>query len=222
MPKAVYKLMNRRTTTTLPLVMLTFLISTNLFANASLSMNANLWNILYSVKMPFHPTASGSNAFFFDFPDSKTGEIDYLTQNVSGPIVGSALSATITITTTGTPTFDYKTETGNTCTFPAHARFYIQKVMSNDNYVRWWANPISLTLAAGTVKLVVPLNPSQWQDTWGHVGNSSAAATSGFKSSLARPTQIGLTFGGGCFFGHGVRVTNGTARFKVTDFNIAK
>ena len=77
-------------------------------------------------------------------------------------------------------------------------------------------------MAAGTVKLTVPLNPSQWQDTWGHIGNSSAEATAGFKSSLANPTQIGITFGGGCFFGHGVRAQDGTARFKVTDFKIAK
>ena len=32
--------------------------------------------------------------------------------------------------------------------------------------------------------------------------------------------HIGVTFGGGCFFGHGVNVSGGAARFIMTRFEL--
>jgi hypothetical protein len=32
--------------------------------------------------------------------------------------------------------------------------------------------------------------------------------------------NVGFTFGGGCFFGHGVSVSGGKAKFYVTSFTI--
>ena len=43
---------------------------------------------------------------------------------------------------------------------------------------------------------------------------------SGFKELLGKMGNIGLTFGGGCFFGHGVNVSGGSAKFIVTGFAI--
>ena len=187
-----------------------------------ISMNAAYWNFLYGINTPVHPVAINANSFYFYFPDISKGkgQVDYLTQNVSGPIVGTSLSTTITITTTGTPYFEYHTEANNTCVYSAHVRFYIQKEMTNNNYVRWWSNPVSYELKSGSGKMVAPLDPGQWQDTYGHVGNSSSAATAGFKATLASPNQVGMTFGGGCFFGHGVGVKGGTAKFRVDNFKI--
>lgn len=185
-----------------------------------ISMDPRKWNILYSVGMPRNPRATSSTSWIFDFPDISQGEIDYITQNVSGAIVGSNLIAELQITTQGNTVFDYKTESGNTCDFPAHVRFYIQRAWTNNNYDRWWANPIAFKLEAASAVLSVPLDPSQWTDTWGHRGSDDAASIAGFKKALYEVTQIGLTFGGGCFFGHGVRVVGGTADFQVTQFRI--
>jgi len=181
-------------------------------------MAAKNWDILYSIGMPRTPTALSGTSWFFDFPDISKGEIDYLTQKVTGSIKASSISINMEITTTGTPEFDYKTEPGNTCVSPANARFYIQRAWNNDNYVRWWSNPVAIPLVAGPNSVRVNLTPSEWTDTWGNRGDKDAESVAGFNKTLESPQQIGMTFGGGCFFGHGVRVVGGTAKFIVTKF----
>jgi len=41
-----------------------------------------------------------------------------------------------------------------------------------------------------------------------------------FNTGLQNLSDVGITFGGGCFFGHGVHVTGGKARFELIDFRI--
>jgi hypothetical protein len=41
---------------------------------------------------------------------------------------------------------------------------------------------------------------------------------SGFVETIKKMGNIGVTFGGGCLFGHGVNVSGGTARFIMTRF----
>jgi hypothetical protein len=43
-------------------------------------------------------------------------------------------------------------------------------------------------------------------------------SAAGFADPLKRLENIGLTFGGGCFFGDGVNVSGGPARFILTRF----
>ena len=54
----------------------------------------------------------------------------------------------------------------------------------------------------------------QWISVLGERANASAAATAGFKQA------IGFAFGRGCFYGHGVRVSDGNARFAVTRYAV--
>jgi len=61
----------------------------------------------------------------------------------------------------------------------------------------------------------VALDPGQWTDTNGNLGTSDPIR---FAAALADPMTIGLTFGGGCFFGHGVYIDGGTARFILTSY----
>jgi hypothetical protein len=49
----------------------------------------------------------------------------------------------------------------------------------------------------------------------GEFGTLSATTQAGFAATLASVSQIGMTFGGGCFFGHGVNVSGGTAAFEL-------
>ena len=62
---------------------------------------------------------------------------------------------------------------------------------------------------------------SQWTSVFGEKANASASATAGFKQAMANLGNVGFAFGGGCFYGHGVRVNGGGARFVVTSY-IAK
>jgi hypothetical protein len=43
----------------------------------------------------------------------------------------------------------------------------------------------------------------------------------GFKQAMANLGNVGFAFGGGCFYGHGVRVSGGGARFAVTGYHIS-
>ena len=56
--------------------------------------------------------------------------------------------------------------------------------------------------------------------SFGKLGNANAEANKGFEAALKDVANVGFTFGGGCFFGHGAFVTNGTARFIVTEFKV--
>jgi hypothetical protein len=60
----------------------------------------------------------------------------------------------------------------------------------------------------------------QWTSVFGERANASAAATAGFKQAMANLGTAGFSFGGDCFYGHGVRVSGGSARFAVISYAI--
>jgi hypothetical protein len=83
----------------------------------------------------------------------------------------------------------------------------------------WWSNPTSLVLtptAAGTI--VVSLDPSNWSDWNGQLGTSSSAVQDAFTAAVAKVQEIGLSFGGGCFFENGVTTSDGSGTFTLTAF----
>jgi hypothetical protein len=81
----------------------------------------------------------------------------------------------------------------------------------------WWSNPVSMTLnTTSTATFNVSLDPSNWSDYNGQPGTS---VTAGFNAAVAKISQIGLSFGGGCFFENGVTTTNGSGTFALTAFS---
>jgi hypothetical protein len=138
--------------------------------------------------------------------------------NISGY---SALSMTLRLLTTEAPIFHYKFEDGNTCQYPAHVRPFIWS--RYDSYAdgsRWWAiDPNSYELVAGATEttLVVPLDPTQWSGVY---GERASDALAWWNDALTHVSSIGVTFGGGCFYGHGVNESGGTARFVIADYRL--
>jgi hypothetical protein len=59
-------------------------------------------------------------------------------------------------------------------------------------------------------------DPSQWSDWNGQNGLSVPVA---FNAAVAKVNQIGVSFGGGCFFENGVTTSNGTGTFALTAFS---
>jgi hypothetical protein len=51
-------------------------------------------------------------------------------------------------------------------------------------------------------------------------GKSGEANPAAFAAAMADLGNVGLTFGGGCFFGHGVRIMNGSATFTLERFEV--
>jgi hypothetical protein len=172
--------------------------------------------------------AGGGLAFAFPespYPDPNATHpwYGYLVRPWSAPITGSSLVITVSLIGSPVAEFNYQSESFNTCDSPAAMYPYFQ---SGDLYNatggnRWWCQPSKLVLSsalnAGYVTLNVPLDPALWSDTYGRSGDT----VSGFSDTLAHPTWIGVTFGGGCFFGHGVNSYNGQVELQVVDFYAA-
>lgn len=128
---------------------------------------------------------------------------------------------TVRVTTEGAAVIRHLLESGGNCAIPTSVRPFF---WSNDNgegaYDRWWSNPRALALTEGTASVSVPLTPPHWSSVDGRFGNADATVEYHFGGAVRRVTRVGLTFGGGCSFGHGVRVHDGRAAFALTGYRI--
>jgi hypothetical protein len=186
------------------------------------------WSMLYSPGMPPHPMPRLGGGWYFDFPHAPDS-VNYVLAEVSTAAIRSvdAVETSIVVTTTGAPTFGYDFGRYNSCQFPAHVRLLLQQKgddLSGTNgkqYFRWWSNRAAYQLAPGSAHLRAVLTDlSQWTSVFGEKANASAAATDGFKQAIANLGHVGFSFGGGCFYGHGVHLTSGDARFTVIGFTL--
>ena len=188
-------------------------------------MNAQAWAILYSPGMPPHPTPQAGGGWYFDFP-TDPNSVHYVLAAVN-MAASNDVDASILVTTTGTPVFVYNLQPDNNCVYPAQVRFLLQEKgddLSGTNgkqYFRWWSNSVAYQLAPGQANLSASLTDlGQWTGVFGEKANASAAATAGFKQAMANLGNVGFSFGGGCFYGHGVRASGGGARFAVTSYAV--
>jgi len=199
----------------------------------SFTLHPSQWYLQYSAGVPDHPVADGAG-WSFDFPvydqpsmncntDRSCGHINYVTAPVNAAIAAAVLTMTFRIETTGAPVFQYALNSNNTCTNPAAVRLFIQRqgdtLEADHEFYRWWSKAAA-KLAAGTVTLTVSLMPDQWLSVLGKEGDLDQSATAGFRAALQNVGNIGMTFGGGCFAGHGVNISRGTARFSLMSYRI--
>jgi len=195
--------------------------------------NASSWRFYYSQGLPSKPYANSGGGWYFDFPVQSVplenclikscNTANLLLTPYTTPIVNKSLSMTVKVATTGNPVFNYKFESGNNCPVPASAHLYFQR--NNDylgsEYNRWWSNPIAFQIkSTDSVDITVPFTPENWSSVYGKFANYDNASLAGFNDAVKNPGYFGITFGGGCFFGHGVNVSGGTARFTVTNFRL--
>jgi len=74
----------------------------------------------------------------------------------------------------------------------------------------WWSNPVNMPLTSGNQSqtiIAMMSDPSQWSDWNGQRGNSSPAVLEAFVEATHKVLEIGLSFGGECFFETGVTPT---------------
>jgi hypothetical protein len=139
----------------------------------------------------------------------------------------SFVEARILVTSAGSPVFVYKFQPDNDCIYPAHVHLLLQEKgddLSGKNgkqYFRWFSNSVAYRLAPGAVRLKASLTDlSQWTSVFGEKANASAGATVGFRQAMANLGNVGFSFGGGCFYGHGVGLSSGSAQFALTSYMI--
>ncbi len=211
----------------LVLVALLVLGATKPPATSGISLDPRAWSVRYSSGVTLQPLV-GMAGWSFVFP-SAPGHVNYLTTGYATPIAPTqAVTFTAQIVTlSGSPVFDYGLGPDNPCVQPATVRVYLEQVYTPKGpghditfapaTYRWWANPIAVVLSPGVYTVTVPFTPDQWSDTDGQSGIDQPL---GFADALAHPAAIGVTFGGGCFFGHGVSVSGGSARFVLTNMQM--
>lgn len=188
---------------------------------AALSMNAGAWSIRYSLGLPSRPS-QGTVGWYSDWKKD-TSEPHMLTCKHTTRITAAYLAMEGVVETSSPDVwFDHVTERSpNPGGLPSSFRLYIEKDMYGSEYNRWFSNPLCVVLAPGPFSLTVALKPENWSSVYGKFGNYSDASRAGFSKCLSSPQALGIVLGGGDFFGEGVRVRNGTARFTMTKFALA-
>jgi hypothetical protein len=171
------------------------------------------WYIYYSGGMPFHPSADPGGAWSFDFPGGD-GHVNY----VQTPFNATTILHNVTITFRIESSAPQYKVIDSTDILPATFHLFFEQ--QNDDLAdpngRWWATASKYDLGSQdntTITLVVPLTPDQWSNVHGERDPTS------FNAALANVGWIGVTFGGQYFFGHGVAVSSGVAKYILVDLN---
>jgi hypothetical protein len=164
-----------------------------------------------------YPLGNDGAALTFEFPVA--GSIHYIYTASPLLAVRGTLSVTVRVTTAGPVVFNSLDQ--SPCGIAPSVR---PLIWANDNgngdYDRWWANPQSFALAAGGTTIAVPLTAANWSSVNGKRGDQDAQVKFAFDKALLNVTRFGLTFGGGCSFGHGINVSGGAATFLLSDYRI--
>jgi hypothetical protein len=180
---------------------------------------AESWEIRYSTGVTLSAPTPGQE-FSFAFPRAP-GSVHYVTKPATKP-AGGAVHARFTIAANGGAAFDFHTAPDNICNAPAAVRLFLQRKSDNMSgsgpyeHYRWWS-AASTVLKNGAFAMDVALTPSAWTSVFGKSGDANPQA---FAASLADLGNVGVTFGGGCFAGHGVRILGGSAVFTMTRFEV--
>ena len=181
----------------------------------TISLQSSAWQTI-SDPQPFQLRNDGG-ALAFDFPP--TGSINYLFTASPQTIVHGTLSITVRLTTSGPVIFNSLDPQIGACAAPSSVRPLIwSNHNGNGEFDRWWSNPQAITLAAGTQTISVPLTADAWSSVNGKFGNADEPTRFAFERALLNVSRLGVTFGGGCSFGHGVNVPSGAATFALTEY----
>jgi hypothetical protein len=138
--------------------------------------------------------------------------------NLLGDLNGKTVTATFTISGAGPFTYYGEATPSNPCPSPANVRLYFQTSNAGgfDFTHYWWSNPAHADLANGTFTVTANVLPPEWSD-WN--GQNGATVPAEFAEAAGNVTEIGLSFGGGCFFENGVGTTNGAGTFTLTSYS---
>jgi hypothetical protein len=174
------------------------------------------WYILHSFEMPSHPSADPTGAWSFEFPNGElSGHVNY----VQTPFNATVILHNVTITfriESDTPLYKVIDATDH---LPAtvHLFFEQQNDDLRDPNGRWWATWSKYDLGSQdntTIRFVIPLTPDQWSNVYGQRDATS------FYAALENIGWVGLTFGGQSFFGHGVALRSGSAKYALVHLNV--
>ncbi|HEY2741041.1 MAG TPA: hypothetical protein VGI69_02535 [Gaiellaceae bacterium] len=169
------------------------------------------------------PAATSGDTTTFDFlPGHYTALLTTTDKSLTGDQSSTTLSDTIQLS--GTPGTTFETQHGGgDCVnnVPAAVRFYFVSPAASGAtppppgqhpagfYTRfWWSHPVQLhDLVSDGQSLTITAdmtNPAEWSD-WNGQSGANPTVTPAFLTAISHVQEIGLSFGGECFFETGVK-----------------
>ena len=180
------------------------------------------WRLEYSSRTTLVLTDEGPS---FTFPNGRAkSSVNMLTKWWPGASAGT-LAITTRIVTTGTPIFQLR-QGSEPCPNPPAARPWLavteweNTTLPDTEWNRWWSRDWYIALGPGTVSIDAPLDPAGWVNVNGQPGTSTPEATAHFWRVVNQGGRLGLVFGGGCSYGHGIYVTGGEAVFTILRYDV--
>lgn len=169
---------------------------------------------------PTPATSSDAGSASFNFQQNVyTAQLLTSAKALTGDLTGGTMNATVAVSGVIGSFLD-QNNGGCTPDNQTVRLFFSSPGFAFTNY--WWSNPVSVTLSGNVSATTIAVSlsdPSLWSDWNGQLGNSSASVTAGFNAAVAKVNQIGLSFGGGCFFENGVTTSDGSGTFALTGFS---
>ena len=183
-------------------------------------LTPNDWGITWSSAMPDHPSPL-NNGWSFDVPNG-TGHVNYVVVPFQAtlPLEGKTISMTFRVVSTN-PAYSAEVEAGESN--PASLHLFFQRAgddWSGDGpmqYYRWWCGSDGYLLGSQdnqTITLSCTLANTGWMSVRG------GSDPTDFKAALDNIAYVGFTLGGIGGWGHGVRLTSGTAQFQLIGYQI--
>ena len=145
--------------------------------------------------------------------------------------IGGTLTMAIQFSATPGTTINWINDTDNTCPSPAAVHLMIAgqnnevpyEPFADDNVGRWWFDSQVLVISdlsgnaiPGAITFRALIDPSQWSGVFGESGlRADGSIDPNFLASLAGVNNVAITLGGGCFFGHGIVISVGSASITI-------
>ncbi len=171
-----------------------------------------------------HPATTAGATTTFDFlPDHYTALLTTNDKALTGDLSTKTLTDQIDLSGSAA-TFETQHNGGNCVSnFPAAVRFFFVSPAASGKtgdpgfYTQfWWSNPESLQMVNGNQSGTITAhmtNPGEWSD-WN--GQSGLTHPEEFAIAVSKVQEIGLSFGGLCFFETGVKADNPPEQFSST------
>jgi hypothetical protein len=164
-------------------------------------------------------TTTGATTTFPFKPSIYTALLTTTDSSLTGDLFGKTLSDTISVSGDAA---SFMTQHGGGACVSAAVRFFFRSPSASGPstgtppagfYTQfWWSNPVNVQLLIGNQSSTMTANmvdPNEWSD-WNGQRGSNPAVTEAFVEATHKVQEIGLSFGGECFFETGVTPTPDT------------
>ncbi len=182
----------------------------------TISLDPQNWYIYYSAEMRSHPVLDPSGAWSFEFPSSQAdGHVNYVQTPFTSTKALHDVSLTFKVESEA-PRYNVM-DSKDIPPATVHLFFEQQNDDLRNANGRWWATASKYDLGSSDnslITFVIPLTPDQWSNVEGQRDTDS------FYAAIENVGWIGLTCGGQAFFGHGVALNSGTAKYVLVDLNV--